>query len=65
MAKTETVPNKKYPDLTDLFAKMEEAKRKRVSLPIKEKFEMVKKLQKLQAILKSAKVIEKGGVPKD
>ena len=65
MAKTHGVLNKKYPDLIDLFAKKEEARRKRADRPPEEKFESVKKQRELQLQLKSAKVIKKAGVEKD
>ncbi len=64
MAKTDAALKKEYPDLTDLFAKKEEARRERARRPLKEKFEMVEKQRKLQVLLKSAKIIKKGGVEK-
>ena len=65
MAKTDAVLNKKYPDLSDLFAKKEQARRERARRSPKEKFEMVEKQRELQRVLRSAKVIKKGGVEKD
>jgi hypothetical protein len=65
MGKTDSVPNKKYPDLTDLFAKKEQARRERAARSPKEKFEMFQKQRKLQVLLKSAKLIKKGGVEND
>jgi ribosome assembly protein YihI (activator of Der GTPase) len=64
MAKTDAVLNKKYPDLTELFAKKEQARRERAALSPKEKLEMVEKQRKLQVLLRSAKII-KVGVEKD
>ncbi len=62
MAKTDAVLNKKYPDLTELFAKKEQARRERAARSPKEKFELVEKQRKLQALLRSAKITKKGGV---
>jgi hypothetical protein len=61
MAKTDSVL-KKNPDLTELFAKKERARRDRAARSPKEKFELVEKQRKLQSLLKSAKIIKKGAV---
>ncbi|PYS99595.1 MAG: hypothetical protein DMF63_10950 [Acidobacteria bacterium] len=65
MAKTDSVLKKKYPDLTDFFAQKEKARSERASRSPKEKFELVQKQREIQRILRSAKVIKKGGLNQD
>lgn len=65
MAKTDGVLNKRYPDLTELFARKEAARRERARRSPKEKLETVEKQRKIQLHLRSAKLIKKGDVKKD
>jgi len=62
MAKTPTAVEKKYPDLTQLFAAKEKARRARAKKSPTEKFETVRKLNTVTAILKSAKIVKRSGV---
>ena len=61
MAKIRKTVEKKYPDLTQLFAAKEEARRKRAKQSPTEKFRAVQKLNELRAVLKTAKIIKRSG----
>ena len=64
MAKSNAVVKKTYPDLTELFAAKEQARMERAKQSPREKLATVGRLQKINQILKSAKIVKKGGIKK-
>ena len=65
MAKSNEPVVKKYPDLSGIFAAREKLRRQRADLPPAEKLRILGELQELDRILKSARVVKKGGVRRD
>jgi hypothetical protein len=62
MAKSQTVVERKYPDLSKLFEEMEQARKERAKKSPTEKYRMVQKLNEINKSLKSAKIIKRKGV---
>ena len=65
MAKSDKPLVKKYPDVSAIFVVREKLRRKRAEEPPSEKLRVLGELQELDRILKSAKVVKKGGVRRD
>lgn len=65
MAKSDKPVVKKYPNVSGIFAERERLRRKREAEPPSEKLRVLGELQELDRILKSAKVVKKGGVRRD
>ena len=62
MAKSNKPVVKKYPDVSGIFAAREKLRRQRADEPAAEKLQILGELQKLDRILKSARVVKKGGL---
>lgn len=65
MAKSNGPVGKKYPDVSGIFAAREKFRRQRADAPPGEKLRILGELQELDRIRKSARVVKKGGVPRD
>jgi hypothetical protein len=65
MAKSDEPIVRKYPDVSGIFAAREKLRRQRADETPAEKLRTLGELQELDRILKSAKVIKKGGVRRD
>jgi hypothetical protein len=65
MAKSNEPVGKKYPDLSGFFVAREKLKRRRAEESPSEKLRVLGELQELDRILKSARVVKKGGVRRD
>jgi len=65
MAKSNKSVVKKYPDVSGIFAAREKLRKQRANESPEEKLRVLGELQELDKILKSAKIIKKGGVQKD
>ena len=65
MAKGNGDVTKKYPDLSRMFEMRDRARLARAKEPPVRKLKALGELQELGKILKSARIIKKGGIQKD
>ena len=65
MAKSNESVGKKYPDVSGIFAAKQKLRKRRADESPAEKLRVLGELQELDKILKSAKIVKKGGVQKD
>ncbi len=65
MAKSTEPVITKYPDVSGIFAAREKLRRQRSDMSPAEKLRILGELQELDRILKTAKVVKKGGVRRD
>lgn len=65
MAKSDAAVTKKYPDLSRMFALRDQLRLARAKGDPVSKLRALGELQELDRILKSAKVIKKGGIRRD
>ncbi|MEO6334223.1 MAG: hypothetical protein ABIO91_04495 [Pyrinomonadaceae bacterium] len=65
MAKSSESLANKYPDVSGIFAAREKLRRQRADESPAEKLRVLVELRELDEILKSARVIKKGGVPRN
>ncbi len=65
MAKSNKSVIKKYPDVSGIFAAREKLRKQRADESPTEKLRVLGELQELDKVLKSARVIKKGGVQRD
>lgn len=55
----------KYPDVSSIFAAREKVRQRRADESPAEKLRILGEIQELDKILKSARVVKKGGVQRD
>jgi len=65
MAESNKFLSRKYPDVSGIFAAREKLRRQRADETPTEKLRVLGELQELDKVLKSARVLKKGGVRRD
>ncbi|MEP7149371.1 MAG: hypothetical protein ABI857_10855 [Acidobacteriota bacterium] len=65
MAESNKSVNRKYPDVSGIFTAREKLRKQRANESPADKLRVLGELQELDKVLKSARVVKKGSVPRD